>query len=314
MVPVVHVGADVDVHRWHANNCHSRYSSRPGWPSRPERCGRPGLARWRGGDRCPCHRRETVRRSRPAQMRPSLKPSRIPALTQALARQRPSAAALGCAHGAGVERGLELLEGLQCSLFLSRRHTLGIALDGCTKICRCTVGLPRRPAAPLCLPRHPPPRRSEGPSEARRRSMRSREAAGVAARSESGPSGAARPLPGQGCSRENWRPSAVGAGSARPGPARRSPRATGGQGRSSADGTSLDTTEISPSPPAVMSGRVSQSSPDRTVKSSGRWLQDLHHLLEVAARFLDAHDVGVLGRAVSAMPGWRLTAVRPGTL
>ena len=78
-------------------------------------------------------------------------------------------------------------------------------------------------------------------------------------------------------------------------------------------GISFDATEMMPRPPIAISGSVSASSPDSTRKSSGHGAADLGHLLDVAGRFLDADDVGIVASRAQVAASM-LQPVRPGTL
>ncbi len=56
-------------------------------------------------------------------------------------------------------------------------------------------------------------------------------------------------------------------------------------------GISLATTEITPWPPRAMTGSAMASSPERTEKFSGAWLDDCGDLADVAGGFFYAGDI-----------------------
>ena len=83
------------------------------------------------------------------------------------------------------------------------------------------------------------------------------------------------------------------------------------RGGSSRAGISFDATEMMPRPPTAISGSVSASSPDRTMKSSGTRRADLAHLRHVARRFLHADDVRDRAQANAAWPDRRCSRCGP---
>ena len=61
-------------------------------------------------------------------------------------------------------------------------------------------------------------------------------------------------------------------------------------------GISFEATEIIPTPPSAISGKVTASSPDNTAKVFRNGIADFSHLTDVAAGFLDSGDVRDLGQ------------------